>query len=238
MHTQVLHRRFAEVDEELNGGGGPGAGRAVGSAGRSTALEDMPVGPGISIKASGNFKGGALPPISGRGGTLPALAVVGSRGGSRPGSSLVGASFGGAGGEPGKPPRTPTSPARGRTPPRGPRMGSAGGADGGSMPSTPLRNVASPMRGGTAGTAPLPGFMPDGEGGADVMMIHSGTSTPVRGSNNSASVRNQGSLKAKGRGVSGGSHPPGSAGGANGTLDDAEEQLIEYILNDEARAGK
>eukprot|EP00198_Chlamydomonas_reinhardtii_P000992 XP_001690327.1 predicted protein [Chlamydomonas reinhardtii] len=138
---QVLHRRFAEVDEEIATGVVPGTARA------GNAAEEVPVGPGITIKAPGSAGAkGALPPISGRFGALPSLTV----------------------------------------------------------------------------------------GGADVMMIHSGASTPargnssqsVRGSNSSQGVRastKADSLKARGK-------------GSGNALDDAEEQLIEYILNDEARA--
>ncbi|KAG2432807.1 hypothetical protein HXX76_008541 [Chlamydomonas incerta] len=227
---QVLHRRFAEVDEEIANGVGPGTARAGNPA------EEVPVGPGITIKAPGSASGkSALPPISGRFGALPSLAVVGSRGGSRPD---LGAPPGSAGDPFGKPPRTPVTPGgstppRGRTPPRGSRLNTANGSDGGARAASPMRG-GSPAR-GLRGEAPLPGTLPDPEGGgADVMMIHSGASTPVRG-NSSQSVRgsnsSQGvrastkvdSLKARGK-------------GSGNALDDAEEQLIEYILNDEARA--
>ncbi|KAG2485535.1 hypothetical protein HYH03_015705 [Edaphochlamys debaryana] len=223
---QVLHRRFAEVDEEVAGGvvGGASGGipgvSGVSASGRTTNPDDMPVGPGISIKASGSFnKGSALPPIGGgRYGSLPSLAVVGSRGGSRtgPGGPL------GSLDPVGKPPRTPVTPGsaagRSRTPPR-----TGGSREGGIRAASPMHG-GSPLRNsrGTDGVALLPGTMP-GEAEPDVMMIHSGTSTPVRGSS-SQSVRHSNSLKARGR----------ASGGTN--LDDAEEQLIEYILNDEARA--
>ncbi|PNH04127.1 hypothetical protein TSOC_009753 [Tetrabaena socialis] len=238
---QVLHRRFGEVDEEIAGGVRP-AGSAGGPGGRGVInRDDMPVGPGISIRASGSFNrmGSALPPISGRGGTLPALAVVGSsRGSSRPGTGA----FSGGLDAGGKPPRTPLSPGggggggpRGRTPPRMGRLGTAEGP-GGSLRG----GVGSPLRGSRGNTplgggAMLPGSMPgDGGDGADVMIIHSGGSTPARGNssqsvrgNSGQSVRVSTSLKARTKGGGG----PGGA-----SLDDAEEQLIEYILNDEARA--
>ena len=227
--AQVLHRRFAEVDEEIATGVVPGTARA------GNAAEEVPVGPGITIKAPGSAGAkGALPPISGRFGALPSLTVVGSRGGSRPD---VGAPPGSAGDPFGKPPRTPVTPGgstppRGRTPPRGSRLNTANGSDGGARAASPMR-VGSPAR-GPRGEPPLPGTLPDPEGGADVMMIHSGASTPargnssqsVRGSNSSQGVRastKADSLKARGK-------------GSGNALDDAEEQLIEYILNDEARA--
>ncbi|GIL78316.1 hypothetical protein Vretifemale_7762 [Volvox reticuliferus] len=226
---QVLHRRFAEVDEEIAGGGSRAAGN-----------EDLPVGSSITIKAPGSGgRASTLPPLSGRFGALPALAVKGSR---PAGSSLAGPPFSaGTAGTSGlapssadplaRPPRTPLSPgsaggSRGRTPPRtgGPRAPSP------MRSGSPLR----PSRGDpTAASALLPGSMPDGDG-ADVLMIHSGTSTPVRG-NSSQSVRNTSSqsnrahhsLKPRSR---------ESCQGRPHNLDDAEEQLIEYILNDEARA--
>jgi hypothetical protein len=78
--------------------------------GRVLALraDSLQVGPGISIKTSGSFNRGQLPPLAGRPGALPALAVVGSsRGGVRPGGE---APPGSAGGDPGRPPRTPVTP--------------------------------------------------------------------------------------------------------------------------------
>ncbi|KAG2448917.1 hypothetical protein HYH02_006265 [Chlamydomonas schloesseri] len=227
---QVLHRRFAEVDEEIANGVVPGTARPGNPA------EEVPVGPGITIKAPGSASGkGALPPISGRFGSLPSLAVVGSRGGSR---ADLGAPPGSAGDPFGKPPRTPVTPGgstppRGRTPPRGSRLSTANGSDGGARVASPMRG-GSPAR-GLRGEAPLPGTLPDPEGGPDVMMIHSGTSTPVRG-NSSQSVRGSTS----GQGVRGSTNKTDSlkvrSKGSGVALDDAEEQLIEYILNDEVRA--
>ncbi|EFJ46205.1 hypothetical protein VOLCADRAFT_105644 [Volvox carteri f. nagariensis] len=227
---QVLHRRFTEVDEEIAGGGARAAGN-----------EDVPVGPGITIKAPGSGgRAATLPPLNGRFGALPALAVKGSR----PGAGALGgppfsAGNAGTGGlaasssDPlGRPPRTPLSP------------GSAGGSRGGrTPPRTGGPRAPSPMRGGSpmrasrgdpmAPGALLPGSLPDSDG-ADVLMIQSGTSTPVRG-NSSQSVRNTSSQSNRGHN----SLKPRSRESCTGRgnqLDDAEEQLIEYILNDEARA--
>ncbi len=136
--------------------------------------------------------------------------------------------------------------APGRTPPRGGRPGTSSGTPpggsaaagpgefGGPRAPSPLRGGRlSPMRGARpgGGEAPLPGSLPDEE---EPMMIHSGASTPLRGSSKQGPRgSSQGGLRAS---ASSRARNPSTPGGGGKALDDAEEQLIEYILNDEARA--
>lgn len=226
----VLHRRFEEVDMEIKHGVGPSGPSRPGVAGSAPAgsgtLDDTPVG--TTIKVSGGLGGMHLPPINGaRNGGLPPI------GRGLPPFGATNSSLESSGGF-GKPPRTPGTPnsqgRRSTTPPRSSRNETSPGRR--MAPGTPPRSGGTSPGRSLAGTTGgmLPGSLQDDELSSMVLIASGGATSPPRTTPNGAAYNRNTSLRARG----------GNGVTASGEriLDDAEEQLIEYILCTEAKEGR
>mmetsp|Transcript_7204 Transcript_7204/g.15720 ORF Transcript_7204/g.15720 Transcript_7204/m.15720 type:complete len:559 (-) Transcript_7204:921-2597(-) len=210
---QVLQRRFAEASAELEGGAAAG-GAAPAAAGEAAAATGIKVY-GKQLPPLAGGRGGPLTPLGSSGGTL---AVTGS-GLNSPAATPE---SGSASPPVGRPPRTPGTPPSGpssrtRTPVR----------ERTRMSSQPSDSPAPASRSGAQSTrSPSPATRSVGSSGepAENLCVPAHKSMFKRTSKPSSQTSN----KDSGASV---------MSSYNGALDDAEEQLIQYIMGDDRVMG-